>query len=62
MEIIGPVILFAIYLLPTIIASNRSHPNVAPIAVINIFLGWTLLGWVVALAWSVSSHKDKFTT
>lgn len=41
------------YLLPTMIAYMRKHPNAAPIFVVNLFLGWTLLGWVITLAWSL---------
>ncbi|MFI4957385.1 MAG: superinfection immunity protein [Gammaproteobacteria bacterium] len=43
-----------IYFLPSFIARDRNHPSRNSILVINIFLGWTLLGWVIALAWSVS--------
>jgi len=43
-----------IYLLPTIIGVERKHPSAGGIFVINLFFGWTLLGWVIALAWSVS--------
>lgn len=41
------------YFLPTMIACMRKHPNALPIFVVNLFLGWTLLGWVVTLAWSL---------
>lgn len=41
-----------IYLFPTVTAIYLEQSNVASIAVINIFLGWTLVGWVVALAWA----------
>jgi hypothetical protein len=43
------------YFAPTFNAIQRRHMNLAPIAVVNIFLGWTLIGWVVCLAWSYSS-------
>ena len=39
-----------IYLIPTLVASHRQHHNIGAIAVLNIFLGWTFLGWVIALA------------
>ncbi len=42
-----------VYFIPTIIAIHRSHPNQAPIFVVNLLLGWTLVGWTVALAWSL---------
>jgi len=49
----------ALYLLPTIIAAKRQHRQTGPIAIINLLLGFTLLGWVAALAWSVSADKKK---
>jgi hypothetical protein len=42
--------LLGLYFLPTIIAKRRAAPNIGSIAVINAFFGWTLVGWVVALA------------
>lgn len=49
---------FVLYFLPTIIALKRDHRNMAPIAVINFLLGWSLVGWVIALAWSLSSNVE----
>jgi hypothetical protein len=40
----------ALYLLPCLIGYARRAPDLAVIAVINILLGWTFIGWVVALA------------
>jgi hypothetical protein len=57
---IGIVLLFliiisiAFYFIPTIIAVIRKR-QVASVFVINLFLGWTLVGWVVAIALAVSS-------
>ena len=31
----------------------------APIVIINLFAGWTLLGYIVALAWSVSNESNE---
>ena len=45
-----------IYLVPTTIAVNRKHRNAAAIAVLNIFLGWTFLGWVGALVWAMTDN------
>ena len=35
---------------PTIAGVIRKVPNIGSVVVINLFLGWTLVGWVVALA------------
>jgi hypothetical protein len=43
----------ALYLLPWIVAEERHVVRVGPIAVIDIFLGWTFIGWVIALAMAV---------
>ncbi len=42
------------YLLPTGIAVGRKRSNTGAIFVLNLFLGWTLIGWVIALIWSVA--------
>lgn len=42
----------ALYLLPTIEAWLRKHSNLGSITLVNIFLGWSLIGWVVALVWA----------
>ena len=47
-----------IYLLPTLIAFYRHANSVWPIAVLNLLLGWTLLGGVAALVWSLTAIKD----
>jgi hypothetical protein len=40
---------------PTIVAYRRHVPNRGAVVVINAFLGWTLIGWVVALAMACRS-------
>jgi hypothetical protein len=42
----------ALYLLPTYEASRNGSENVPAIALLNVFLGWSLLGWVAALVWA----------
>lgn len=50
---------FYVYFLPAFVAKNRRHHNAGPIAIVNVFFGWTLLGWVIALAWAFSSPPPK---
>ncbi len=38
------------YFVPIWVASHRKVPNTGSVAVVDIFLGWTLVGYVVALA------------
>jgi hypothetical protein len=49
------VALIGLYLLPVLLAWARHVPDIGAIAVINILLGWTLAGWVVALALALRS-------
>ena len=39
----------ALYLLPTLIAVIRRAPDTATVAILNILLGWTLIGWILCL-------------
>jgi hypothetical protein len=47
------LVLLALYIVPSIVAVVRNVPNVGSVIVINALLGWTLIGWVVALAMAV---------
>jgi Kef-type K+ transport system membrane component KefB len=51
----------AVYFLPTLIAVNRGHRNAGPIFVINLFLAWTFVIWVIVLAWSLSDNTRQKT-
>jgi uncharacterized paraquat-inducible protein A len=55
-------ILLALYFLPAIVASARGHHNSGSIFVLNLFLGWTLIGWVIALAMACSQVRRIETT
>lgn len=55
----GLLILISIYLIPTMIAAARGHRNLVPIALVNLFAGWTLIGWFVSLVWAFTSHVKK---
>lgn len=48
-----------IYMIPTCVAASRKHRNTMEIAVLNIFFGWTLLGFVGCLVWSLINASDK---
>lgn len=50
--------LLGLYFLPTIVAIFRNHPNTIPIFILNLFLGFTLLVWVIALAWSFTHFNE----
>jgi predicted RNA-binding Zn-ribbon protein involved in translation (DUF1610 family) len=47
-----------LYFLPTILGHKKQHAT--GIILLNIFLGWTLLGWLGALIWAVSSPETIY--
>ena len=46
-----------VYSLPALVAYLRKHPQRRLVGVINLFLGWTFLGWVVAFAWATTTFQ-----
>ncbi len=44
---------FVLYFLPSILALARSKRDTVSIFVLNFLLGWTAIGWVVALVWAL---------
>ncbi len=58
--IILPVTL-ALCFLPSIIAFRRNHHNRIAILALNVLLGWTGLGWIAALVWSLTAVEPQRT-
>ncbi len=48
-----------VYFIPTIVAFRRDKSNKIPILVLNFFLGWSLIGWVVSLVWALSNSEKQ---
>lgn len=48
--IIGLVL--GIYFAPSIVAKVRKQKDIMSIFLLNLFLGWSLIGWVVSLVWA----------
>lgn len=53
-------ILTVLYVLPLIIAGARNAPDVGSVAVVNLLLGWTVIGWVVALALAFRTPRAPY--
>ena len=51
--LIGP------YWIPTLIAFSRKHPSKGGVLALNLFLGWTFIGWVVAIVWALSDNSKR---
>lgn len=50
------LIAFEIYFLPSTISFNRDQPNKFAILALNLFMGLSVVGWVVCLVWSLTAR------
>jgi hypothetical protein len=53
------VFAIAIYMVPTMIACDRKHSSKLAIAFVNIFFGWTVLGYLVSFVWSLANTGNR---
>jgi Superinfection immunity protein len=60
--VFGILVLLFLYLIPTIVAESRKKSNANAIFVLNLFLGWTIIGWVGALVWAMTVDPPKTAT
>lgn len=51
-------LIFIAYWVPTVVALTRRHPQKWAICAVNGLLGWTFLGWVGALVWSLVKPRQ----
>jgi hypothetical protein len=49
------ILLAALYFLPTIVALlRRKKQGGVTILFVNLLFGWTIIGWIIAMAWAGS--------
>ena len=48
-----------LYFWPTAVALNKKRANTGAVFMLNLFLGWTLIGWIVALVWAMTDDGKK---
>jgi hypothetical protein len=58
-EIVVLAAVVALYFLPALIADRRQRHDLLIIAMFNAVLGWTVLGWLLALVWSLQPNPPK---
>ncbi|MBC8728876.1 superinfection immunity protein [Paraburkholderia sp. UCT2] len=58
-QAIGAAFALALYFLPAIIADRRKRRDVLTLALFNACLGWTILGWVLALYWALQPNPAE---
>jgi hypothetical protein len=51
---------FVVWLIPGFVAAIRHHHNTGAIWCLTIFLGWTFVGWVIALVWAFTNPPAQY--
>ena len=59
MDLVVFLLIALFYFLPFLIAALREHPQVWPIFWLDVLLGWSVLGWIAALIWSVAAFRKE---
>ena len=45
-----------LYFFPAVTGFQRLHPRRTGILLVNVFLGWTVVGWIAALVWAYTGR------
>jgi len=53
------LLILGVYWLPSILARIWRHPDLVPIVLVNALLGWTVVGWIWAIARLVRSGAGQ---
>lgn len=53
------IVAMSLYLIPSIEADARGHRNAFAITMVNVLLGWTIVGWFAARAWAHSRSDER---
>lgn len=51
------IVCIAIYFLPYLIAIRKKSERQTQIGLLNLFLGWTFIGWIIFLVMAVGKNK-----
>ena len=52
------VVVMGMYFLPSFIASQRGREHASTIAILNLLVGWTVIGWVVLLVLALTGESE----
>lgn len=52
------IVILIAYFIPALVAQHRHKKNLSSIVVLNLLLGWTLIGWIVALVWATAKDDQ----
>jgi hypothetical protein len=55
----GIILYLIIYFLPSIISYWQSKSAIKKIFIVNLLLGWTVIGWIVSFVWAISENQSQ---
>lgn len=58
-DIFWLLVLLVVYFIPTLYAKKVGHRNSDAILLLNLFLGWTFIGWVIAMVWAAMDQRKS---
>lgn len=60
--LIAVIALFIAYMLPSILGLALDTPHLLRLALVNLLLAWTVVGWIACLVWALlySRNQDSF--
>lgn len=57
--LIGFLIGGYLYFLPGVIAGYKKHKHSTAITLLDLILGWTIIGWIGLLIWALMTEENK---
>jgi hypothetical protein len=53
------LIALVLYVVPIIVALVRHRANIVQVVIVNLLLGWTVIGWIIALVMAFGTAKEQ---
>ena len=51
-------LIVVVYFLPSMVALGRRNPDINSVFLINLWLGWTIIGWITAIGWALDRKSQ----
>ncbi len=56
--VLAVVVVPPVYFLPAVLAASKTHAHGLELFLVNLLLGWTLVGWFACLVWAASAPGE----
>lgn len=58
-ELSQVIVTLLVYFFPAMVAAIRGHHQTVAIFALNAMLGWTVIGWAIALIWALTAKRTN---